>query len=684
MRSNYFAAYETGVDISVVIGFRDWGLRRIRLAVESIQASFGRFNGEVIISDYGSENQKENELLADKLGARYVYTPDVAQWSRSRALNAGFAISTGSLLVSTDADMVFSPQSFERIFEIALSQPKAAYFLQCRDLPQSMNDEWVEANSDEWQQMERNSRLRPRWGMGGMMAISRQGFFEIRGFDERFHTYGGEDLDFAQRARRAGFKTVWINDSAVRMYHMWHPPTRRTVDQTPEGRAAVENNRDMLYNDRSFVRNFMQWEHKPDDAPPLVTVAICTQNRAELIGESIQSVLFQSMQDFEVVVVDDGGSDNTREVVESFGDDRIRYVWQKNAGIAAARNHAARISRGLYTAVLDDDDLMHPRRLEWQIGNLKPGNVGNVGSFVNFDNELGDLELIVSKKPTIQNAMEKGTAPGHSTWMVRTDVVRQFQYDESLTSGVDNDLMLRMLRSGVTLTHIGKPLTLRRMHSKQVTVLDGDQQLASAGSALRFIQWRLNPGDLRNITEKAKQQGAYPQTAPREEIEREISLFLPDRLAKRNLALSGDFVSGASTARWQGDFVQASVKVGADDRQELPIAVIQNATFQDMVTARRCGLDFSASPAALDDECVDMRLDQLARMIEGASVATADLDLKPDFVLAKRDGDRGASNTIWDVRVCMESEAKILLKEDKTWLIFGNEFWGGQIENNEE
>ena len=456
------------VDVSVVIGFRDWGLRRIRLAVQSIQASFGRFNGEVIISDYGSIDPQANKALAEELECAYVYTP-AEVWSRSRALNAGFAISSGKLLVSTNADMVFSPESFERIVETARKQPQAAFFLQCRDLPEGMDDEWVADHPGAWEELEQRSRLRPRWGMGGMMAISREGFFEIRGFDERFHTYGGEDLDFAQRARRAGFKTVWVNDPDVRMYHMWHPPTRAIVDQTEEGRETVERNRDIVYNDPSFVRNYLHWEHRPADAPPLVTVAICTHNRADLIGESIQSVLFQTMQDFEIVVIDDGGDDDTKAVLDAFGDERIRYFWQENAGISAARNLAAEKSRGIYTAVLDDDDLMHPRRLEWQVGGMVPGTVGNVGAFINFDDTTGELNLIVSKIPAIETAMAKGSAPGHSTWMLRTDVIRALKYDESLTSGVDNNIMLRLLRAGLKLTHVGKPVTFRRMHSRQVT-----------------------------------------------------------------------------------------------------------------------------------------------------------------------------------------------------------------------
>ena len=86
------------MDVSVVIGFRDWGLQRIHLAVESIQRSFGRFNGEVIISDYGSIDPKANEALAKELGCKYVYTAGAEVWSRSRALNAGFAVSGGILL----------------------------------------------------------------------------------------------------------------------------------------------------------------------------------------------------------------------------------------------------------------------------------------------------------------------------------------------------------------------------------------------------------------------------------------------------------------------------------------------------------------------------------------------------------------------------------------------------------
>ena len=671
---------ETPVDVSVVIGFRDWGLRRIRLAVESVQASFGPFEGEVIVSDYGSIDPEANKALAKELGCPYVYTP-AEVWSRSRALNAGFAICSGDLLVSTDADMIFSPKSFERVVELSKKQPHSAFFLQCRDLPERMDDVWVEKHPGAWEELEHESKLRPRWGMGGMMAISRQGFFEIRGFDERFHTYGGEDLDFAQRARRAGYKTVWVNDPDVRMYHMWHPPTRAIVDQTEEGRETVERNRDIVYNDSSFVRNYLRWEHRPADAPPLVTVAICTHNRADLIGESIQSVLYQTMQDFEIVVIDDGGSDDTKEVLDAFGDDRIRYFWQENAGISAARNVAAEKSRGIYTAVLDDDDLMHPQRLEWQVGGLIPGTVGNVGSFINFDDTTGDLNLIVSMNPTIETAMAKGSAPGHSTWMLRTDVIRSLKYDESLTSGVDNNIMLRLLRSGLKLSHVGKPVTFRRMHSRQVTVLDSDRQLASASSALKFIQWRLNPGDLKNIANAAKEAGEYPQTPPRGEMLKDAALYLPDHLSNRDLVLAVPF-NASIPEGWDGDLVQAEVSLGTEGVPPAPLAIVRNATFNDLVAARKAGLDFTVEAGTAPEEAGLNSVNQVELLLKSIGDLIVNKGLEDEFVLVKRDEDSNENNLPWLAQICSADEVERTVAEDSGWMIFGNEYWEGNDADN--
>lgn len=582
-------------DASIVIGFRDWGLLRLRLAVESIKQSAGRYDAEVIISDYGSEEPEPNRQLADELGVVYVYTPRTGPWSRSRALNAGFAVSKGRLLVSTDADMIFSPEAFERIIAFSDNNENAAMFLQCRDLPEGMDDEFVAEHPGEWNTFEVASQLRPRWGMGGMMAIPREGFLAIRGFDERLHTYGGEDLDFAQRARRAGYKTQWIDDPGVRMYHMWHTPTSAVVAEDPAATAAVKANRHIVYHDKTYVRNYTNWEFKPNDAQVLVTVAIATRNRADIISDTIYSVLAQTVQDFEIIVVDDGGEDNLEEVLNSFEDSRIKYFKQEPKGISAARNFALDHSQGVYTAVIDDDDLMHPNRLEWHLDAMDEGLSGNVGAFANFDDATGELQLILSKKPILGTAIEDGTSPGHGTWFIKTEVLNRFRYDERLTSGVDHNIYIRMLRSGVNLAHTGKPVTLRRMHPRQVSVTDRGNQRGAASFSTRFLQFGTTGYYLKKLKEDVEKQGAYQPGMKREEFAVELTPYLPDNLVTRDVLIqsAGRKLKGINT-----DGQLESLHVFVDDQELTGSARIRNASYADLAKLRKRGISFqAASPA---------------------------------------------------------------------------------------
>lgn len=98
---------------------------------------------------------------------------------------------------------------------------------------------------------------------------------------------------------------------------------------------------------------------------PTVSVVIPTYNRAHLVGRAIQSVLNQTYQDFEIIVVDDGSTDNTEEVVKSFNDPRIRYIrHDQNRGGSAARNTGIKMARGEYIAFQDSDDEWLPEKLE--------------------------------------------------------------------------------------------------------------------------------------------------------------------------------------------------------------------------------------------------------------------------------------------------------------------------------
>lgn len=104
----------------------------------------------------------------------------------------------------------------------------------------------------------------------------------------------------------------------------------------------------------------------------LVSIITPSYNTAAYIGDTIRSVLAQTYQNWEMIIVDDCSTDNTDEVVASFTDSRIRYLKnEKNSGAAVSRNYALREARGTWIAFLDSDDLWMPEKLERQLSFME-------------------------------------------------------------------------------------------------------------------------------------------------------------------------------------------------------------------------------------------------------------------------------------------------------------------------
>lgn len=103
---------------------------------------------------------------------------------------------------------------------------------------------------------------------------------------------------------------------------------------------------------------------------PIVSVVIPNYNHAQYISDAIHSVLNQTFRDFEIIVVDDGSTDDSRETVATFGD-QVQYIWQKNSGLSAARNTGIRRARGEFIGVLDADDMYEPDFLSVLVPRLQ-------------------------------------------------------------------------------------------------------------------------------------------------------------------------------------------------------------------------------------------------------------------------------------------------------------------------
>jgi len=221
-----------------------------------------------------------------------------------------------------------------------------------------------------------------------------------------------------------------------------------------------------------------------NDHIPTVSVVIPTYNRAEFLAQAIDSVLSQTCQDFEVIVVDDGSTDDTAQVVSAYGD-RVRYVPIPHSGLpAVARNAGLQVARGEYIAFLDSDDQWLPDKLTGQLEALDP--LHNV-SLVCSNALVWDGETDVP----LRTGLPEGRGhSGHvlarlleanfiitSTVVVRRSYLNQvgpFCESRQLRVGEDYDLWLR-LAAVSQLLYIPEPLIIAREHRDNLTRLQAPE-----------------------------------------------------------------------------------------------------------------------------------------------------------------------------------------------------------------
>ena len=194
---------------------------------------------------------------------------------------------------------------------------------------------------------------------------------------------------------------------------------------------------------------------------PLVSVVIPAYNRAGTISRSVQSVLNQSLQDFEIIVVDDGSSDNTATVVQSFADGRIRVLrHENNQGAGPARNTGMQAAQGQYIAWLDSDDEWFPDKLQIQIEAMRQASSEYRASYTAYEIVQQGFSKIHFSPESDEKRLFLGSdkAPGSTLVFERAllDVVGPL--DTSLRRFEDWDWLLRYCR-GHRLLGVNHPLS---------------------------------------------------------------------------------------------------------------------------------------------------------------------------------------------------------------------------------
>ncbi len=163
---------------------------------------------------------------------------------------------------------------------------------------------------------------------------------------------------------------------------------------------------------------------------PIVSVVMPVYNVERYVGDAVRSVLAQSHTDFELLIIDDGGQDNSIDVCRAFVDPRIRIITQENRGLAGARNTGIRNARGEFIAFLDSDDIWHREKLARHVAHLRQAtDVGVSYSGARLIDDVG-RPMGVEQKPRLRNVAPEDIFRRNPISNGSTPVIRRAVFDD--------------------------------------------------------------------------------------------------------------------------------------------------------------------------------------------------------------------------------------------------------------
>ena len=202
---------------------------------------------------------------------------------------------------------------------------------------------------------------------------------------------------------------------------------------------------------------------------PLISILIPTYNNGKYISQAIESVYAQNYDNMEIIVVDDGSTDNTKEVLKQYKD--IKYFYVEHKGIPFVRNLALEKSQGEYIAFLDSDDYWLPEKLNIQMQYFKEHPDCEI-VFTKYKNFFEEEKIKIDKRAIREKELEAVEYKILPTALIKKTLFEKYGvFDENFQTGEDTELIYRMGKRGVSFDCcIDKVLYMRRLHGNNITL----------------------------------------------------------------------------------------------------------------------------------------------------------------------------------------------------------------------
>jgi glycosyltransferase involved in cell wall biosynthesis len=208
---------------------------------------------------------------------------------------------------------------------------------------------------------------------------------------------------------------------------------------------------------------------------PLISVLMPAYNSEKYIADAIQSILNQTFKNFELIIMNDGSSDKTGEIIDGFNDPRIVKVHlTQNRGLVATRNGLIELARGKYIAYLDNDDIAFPDRLQNQFEFLEQGKADLCsGAYETYNEETGERRKSKERytDPDLKALITVYCPLCNPAVMGRAEIFKKFPYRPGNDHAEDYSLWQEIALAGYTLGNLRQKLITYRIHPHQISRL---------------------------------------------------------------------------------------------------------------------------------------------------------------------------------------------------------------------
>ena len=209
-----------------------------------------------------------------------------------------------------------------------------------------------------------------------------------------------------------------------------------------------------------------------ESTTPLISVAMPVYNGEKYLAEAIDSILAQTFTDFELIIIDDGSTDNSLSVLQAYQkrDSRIRLISRENRNLVATLNEIIDLARGKWVARMDQDDIALSHRFERQLQWIEKTDADICGSWVKL---FGATCKRILKHPVTDAAIKMemlfSTPFAHPTVMIKRELIKQLRYENAWEKCEDYDLWERAANAGLKMTNVPEVLLLYRQHGTQIS-----------------------------------------------------------------------------------------------------------------------------------------------------------------------------------------------------------------------